>query len=123
MSRYLNSLNPLDYVALAFEQQKLAAAAFETIWWRSSSFANGKMCPIESVAMWVEKPTALANGFEKASMAAVKGKTPAQVMQAAFAPMTAKASSPRCSGRYRRRDEWRPSQSARPRLAPEATFA
>ncbi len=93
MHRTLNFLNPFDYVSLAFQQQKLAMASVETVWHRSSQMAAGTMTPSESVTMWAEKPTALAKGFERASIAAVAGKSPVQVMHAAMAPMTAKARS------------------------------
>ena len=93
MARRTNYLNPLDYMNFAFEQQKLAMAAAETIWHRSSQIAAGKMTAVENASMWIEKPTAVMSGMEKAVIAAASGKSPAKVMLAAMAPMTAKASA------------------------------
>lgn len=93
MARTIKPLTPLDFFELMAQQQKLALAASETIWHRSLQLALGKMSPVETASMWVEKPTAFVTGFEKAAIAAVSGKSPAKVMQAAWAPVTAKASS------------------------------
>jgi len=86
-------LNPLHYMEFAFQQQKLAMAAAETIWHRSMQMAAGEMSMVENASMWFEKPTAMATGMEKAAVAAVAGKSPAQVMHAAMEPMTKKASA------------------------------
>lgn len=83
----------LDYSNALFQQQKLAMAATETIWHRTTQMALGQMSPTENMAMWLEKPTAMAVGFEKASLAAIAGKSPLNVMQAALEPMTKKATS------------------------------
>ena len=93
MSSASSRTNVQDYTNALFQQQKLAMAATETIWHRSIQMALGQMSPMENMAMWMEKPTAMFNGFENASIAAVAGKSPLKVMQAALEPMTSKASS------------------------------
>ncbi len=93
MKRSLSHLNPIDYANYAFEIQKLSLAASETIWHRSMQMAMGKMTALENASMWVEKPTALLGSFEKATLAAISGKPPAQIMRAAMEPLTVKASA------------------------------
>lgn len=93
MPRKTNPLNPIDYMDFAFEQQKLLMAATETIWHRSVKMATGKMSAVENASMWMEKPTAVASGLQKATVAAASGKSPAKVMRAAMEPMTTKASA------------------------------
>ncbi len=93
MKRRLNALNPLDYLDFAFEMQKLTIAASETVWHRSVKISMGTMTPLENASMWMEKPTAVASGMQDATLAAISGKSPAQVMQAAVHPMTKKASA------------------------------
>lgn len=93
MARKKNPIGPGIYLDMLMQPNRLALAAAETIWHRSVKMATGTMTPAENAAMWMEKPTAVANGMEKAALAVVAGKTPAQIMSAAFAPMTAKASA------------------------------
>ena len=93
MSRKTTTLNPLDYMDFAFEQQQLIMAATETIWHRSLKIVTGKMSAVENASMWMEKPTAVASGLQKATIAAASGKSPAKVMSAAMEPMTTKASA------------------------------
>lgn len=93
MPGHPNFPTPLDFMDFALQQQRLTMDAAETIWHRSTQIALGKMSPVENMSMWMEKPTAMARGFEKAAVAAVAGKSPAQIMHAAMAPMTAKASA------------------------------
>ena len=93
MSRPLNPFNFFDYVDVTFQQQKLVMAASETIWHRSLQLASGQMSLVEGTAMWWEKPTAIAAGLEKATLAAAAGRSAPQVMQAALEPMTKKASA------------------------------
>jgi len=93
MSRRPNPLNSFDFIDAAFQQQKLAMAAAETIWHRSVQLASGQMSLVEGTAMLWEKPTAVAAGFEKAATAAIAGQSAPKVMQAALDPMTKKASA------------------------------
>ena len=93
MSHRSNPLNYFDYVDAAFQQQNLAMAATETIWHRSMQLASGQMSLVEGTAMWWEKPTAIAAGFEKAATAAIAGHSAPRVVQAALDPMTKKASA------------------------------
>ena len=81
-----------DVIDSAFQQQKLAMDATETIWHRSMQLATGQMSLVEGTAMWWEKPTAIAAGFEKAAVAAMAGHSAPKIMQAALEPMTKKAS-------------------------------
>ena len=93
MQRRFNPMNPFDYIDLGLQQQKLGLAAAETIWRRSSLYSRGALTPVETMTMMFEKPTAMAKGMENAAKAAASGKTPVQIVNAALAPMTAKASS------------------------------
>lgn len=93
MARKPKIVSPFDIWALIFEQQKMMIAATETIFSRSSLFANGRLSPVEAMAMCVEKPAAYFKGIEKGAMAFIGGKNPAEVMNAAIKPLTAKASS------------------------------
>lgn len=93
MKRLNNALNPLEYMNFAFEMQKLTMAASETIWHRSLQMTSGTMSLHENASMWTEKPTAMFSGIEKATAAAVSGKSPAKVMEAAMEPMTTKATA------------------------------
>ena len=93
MLRTFNPFNQFDFVDLGLQQQKLGLAAAETIWRRSSLYSRGALTPDETMSMMFEKPTALAQGLEGAAKAVASGKNPAQVLNAALAPMTAKASS------------------------------
>ena len=91
--RPFNLLNPFDFIDLGLQQYKLTVAAGETIWRRSSLYSRGALPITEAMSMWVEKPTAIAKGFEDAAMATARGKNPAAVFLAALEPMTVKASS------------------------------
>jgi len=93
VKRGLNLLNPIDYANYAFEMHRLSLAASETIWHRSMQMTMGKMSALENASMWTEKPTALIGSMEKATIAAVAGKPPVQIMQAAMEQLTKKASS------------------------------
>ena len=93
MPKRPNYPTPTDHIDMMIEQQKLMMAAAETIWHRSMQIASGKMTAIENASMWMEKPTAMITGMENATLAAVSGKAPIEIMRAAMAPMTAKASA------------------------------
>ncbi len=93
MARTKIPLDPGFYMDMLWQQNRLALAATETIWHRSVQMAMGTMSPAENVSMWMEKPTAVITGMEKAALAAVAGKSAPQIVSAALAPMTAKASA------------------------------
>ncbi len=89
----MNPFNPVDWVALGVLQQTLVMSAAETIMRRSALMGAGQMGMPEVTSMMMEKPTAVAKGFEKAAIAASKGQNVAQVTSEFLKPMTTKASS------------------------------
>lgn len=93
MTRKMNPFNPVDWFALGVLQQTLAASATETIMRRSALMGAGQMNMPEAAAMMMEKPTAIAKGFEKATIAAARGQNVAQITSEFLKPMTTKASS------------------------------
>jgi len=93
MSKKTATVNPLDWVALAFQQQRLAMGAGETILRRGMMMGTGSMGAVEAASMWFEKPAAFAKGFEKAATAMAGGKPQAQVMTEFLRPIAASAAS------------------------------
>ena len=85
--------NPMDWVALGFEQQRLMMGAGETIMRRAMMMGTGDMGAAETASMWFEKPSAFAKGFEKAAVAAARGKPHAQVMTEFLKPIAASAAA------------------------------
>ncbi len=85
--------NPMDWIVLGFQQQRLLMGAGETILRRSMMMGTGSMGAAEAVSMWFEKPTAFAKGFEAAALAAAKGQPQAQIMTAFLRPIAASAAA------------------------------
>lgn len=83
--------NPMDWIALGFQQQRLLLGASETIVRRSMMMGAGTMGMVEATSMWFEKPAAFAEGFEKAAIAVAKGKSYAQIMTEFLRPIAASA--------------------------------
>jgi|GEM_PF-2777537 len=93
MPKPISTPNPMDWIALGFQQHRLFMSAGETILRRSMMMSTGSMGAVEATSMWFEKPAAFAKGFEKAAIATAKGKPYAQVMTEFLRPIAASATS------------------------------
>ena len=93
MRAKFNPFDPFGLVALGLQQQKLMISAAETVARRMQIAGTGKMSPVEMAGMMMEKPTAFAQGYEKAARAAAQGRAPVAILTEFYDPMTRKASS------------------------------
>ena len=91
MPKKLKTTTAADWMALGFQQQRLAMSAGETILRRSMMMGMGSMGAVETASMWFEKPAAFAKGYEKAAIAMARGKPSAQVMTDFLEPIAASA--------------------------------
>lgn len=78
--------DPLVFLDIAAEQSALAHAAIETASTRVWLFMTGALTGAEASTMWMEKPMAMARGFEAATVAAMSFQDPMKIARAAFEP-------------------------------------
>jgi len=91
MPNRFNAFDPTDWISLSLQQQGLAMSAAETIVRRTILMGTGTMNGVEATSMMMEKPAAFARGFERAAVAAAKGRSPVQVTEEFWKPVAGSA--------------------------------